>query len=355
MMQEMRLSPRPEMVLSPETPVYDALNLGPFHKKIMFEMAQRPNAHMTLFVLGPVSAGKELITKNIYWRQLNDEGIRRIINPYEQSEGRGISYGLTSTPMANWLGREEGSIVSTIGRFEYDEVAASNEIVDATLVNRYSLAPKPALDIVEGGFFGYPYWPFTGAVIGEACERARSDPNYLVRAVVLVPDRKLQQHGMEVREIIDKIGSDSSLQDTNVRRRHHSARGVIFDVSLDRQDIWKGSWGNIETVHQHNKSGDEHALREKEAIRRAANGRLPDYNMDDLLQDDELWARVHMQRLDMVLQDDFGMSPADFIVRRNRKLDVDIPFPRGFGNEIALINAPWTKAESDPDFANLYL
>ncbi len=334
MMYEMSFTPRPEMQLSKETPVYDALRLGPFHKKIMREMVQKPDAHLTLFILGPVSAGKELITKNFLWQQLYGENIRPIVNKYEGKRGK-LSYGIVSTPMANWLGREAGLINSPIGSFTCDEVATSNDILNDVLEKRFYQSGKPAMDIVEGGFFGYPYWPFTGSVIEKACERAKYDPNYMVKAIGIIPELELQEQGMQLREIIHEMGDEKPLDEMKKLQTALNQHGVIFDVSPTRRDVWSGSWGNRRTVRQHKVNGDKHAIREKEQIRSQARGKrkLPDYSYSDLQVNTKLWTSVHMYRMGMLLER-FGMSPADYIIKKNKRLsDVQIPFPRGFGNE----------------------
>lgn len=371
-MQEisMQFSPKSEMQLSRETPVYDALHIKPFHLKIMKEMARNPQAHVAVFFLGPPVAGKEVLKKYFLWRQKNDSDIQKIVTSYEATAGQ-ISYAHISTPDANWLGREEGGIVSQVGQFTCDEVAVSNLIVSAALANRYYEGKErggPRMDLIEGGFFGYPYWGFTGPVLAEACERTREDPNYSVKAIVSIPTSQLQEYGMQTREIIDDIERAGSPAEAEIiRRRQLNDRGVIFDVSpAAGGNIYTGSWGTRRTVRQHRVFGNKHAIKEKERIRRLARGTrrkemLRDYSFSEIQPesgrfDPDLWVRVHMARMQLILESEMGMNPGDFIIRKNSMLsETDIPFPRGYGNEVALISAPWNQVTSSDSFTNEYL
>lgn len=322
-----------QISMSPETPVYDALGIRVIHQVALDFLTHSPEGvdrTATIFIVGPVNAGKEVIADSIFWRNENDADIKGKFDEVKRVTGEEIRVQYLSTPMCNAEGMRRGEINHPIGNFFLKDVLVSDQIMSEKSSEK---AQGPTLRVVETVLFGYPNLPFGVKAFLEAIKREKTDSTFKLLVAFVVPSKELQEMAMQDRETIARSQTIEEV------KKRLEGRKMSLDVSDDPAQITR-SWGNRIAMERVNQAGNEDLIRNQNVLRKAyINFPKAKLSKPYLDSHPRVWQRAHVYRAKHLLGVKFGMKLSDFVVIENNVLSPDkIPTWRSLGKKYAMMD-----------------
>lgn len=337
--------------LSEATPVVDLLHLRPFLLDVVKTAASGPQGITTLWILGTVSAGKEVLIEQFLWLLENDREFKKPIKELKDKTGKDLEIEYLSTPMCNWSATERGKIKSRIGDYTPNDVKAHNKEMNRYL-EESEAEGGPKLRIVETPVHGYPRWNFGVDPLFRSLRNAKYNPHRKEKAIYLFPSSELQDHGIEVREIIEFSHQDEEAE------LYVKEENVSFDEHIHRDELVR-AWGNRKTRHQNDQAGELNLRLESTIIHRrlAEMGiEFPEYlvvrtpDVDDIRRrmsfgefagDSRLRTKAFLQRAIYLMRFVFRIPPEDFAIRLNhlipKESGIVVPYYRSLAKKYGLV------------------
>ncbi len=320
------------MMLNPEAPLDDHLNLYPLRETVVsaLERVASDNGTVHLYVMGPTGTGKEatithiihLLTHESSSETPQDKALRRRLQELEKKTGKPLVIEHYSTSTGYNRAMVKGDITSPIGYFQPHEVNATNNSIIERKKECGAENPGRKLEINEFPIVGFPDNPFGVPPLLSDLALMRQEPNkHIVLGLFINPTVELQERSLLMREHIAQAPTPQEAQ--------QAAQGNLMkmDRPIDPESDSK-SWGGKKAAANNDQVAYRDAFENQDEIRKTVDPNLPQFKIEDLEKDSEV-REVVLTARSRWLGRKLGFPDNNLFIRYNAKLPgYQIPFYR---------------------------